>query len=465
MNFVPFTIALLSIYKTYKNLYSKEIGILISFFYTLMPWHHGLDHATSLFSLQLDSIYINTLTPTILLLAVYANNEEKKKNPNIRMGIFMGLTIWSRANSIIALLILIFIFVTYKLKYTLHNVLSFLRLHKTSIIIFIFMALYYYLRFYKTFFNYYEGLNNYVHFNKNLFLNDLIRIPSIFIYGIHCKQFLLMKSTTLFSYAYIIVESAIALLEIKKGKKIATNKSIIFSSLSFFAIYFFYIYRFHSLNLWQGYIIIVAPLFVFLSLVLAKKLSKFKINYRHIYVSFIFVILVTLLYNKYENTPPLKSDEISIDKQFNPEKLRRFSNEIEKKFPKKKIASFYYGEYFNIPLLNYYRLLGGKNELSSGNTDNDYIYINEYSKEAWSLTRSDTNETTKKFIHKAFNEANYLILANSKECYDGYADPTYSLYSNSIYIYKNLNENVKNFFIMQSFYSGRCLIDIWERKN
>jgi len=463
INFVPFTIAMLIIYKIFKKLFSKEIGILIALLYALMPWHHGLDQATSLFSLQLDSIYVNTLTPTILLLAMHLITDQQKKNLNVLTGIFMGLTVWSRANSIIPLILVIILFALHKFKLDIEKIYTFVKDKKTSFIIFSSMTLYYYLRFYKIVINYYSGLNNYVHFNKDLFFNHLLTIPSIFIYGIHFNNKNLIEITSLILYIFMVVETYIAILEIKNKKNIEINKLIIFSVNVFFTIFLLYVYRFHSLDLWQGYIVILGPLFIFFSCIAAKKLSQVHIKNKFIITTFVFVILTTILYNTYLNTPPLEFNKNKSEHVFDPKKLSKFSNEIEMNFPKKKIASFYYGDSFNVPLLNYYRLLSGNKELSIGAGEEDLIYTNQYTKNAWNLTSTKTKEETKKFIYLTFKDANYIVIANKKECYDGYHEPTYSIYSNSKYIYDALNENIKNFSIKDSFISGNCTINIWER--
>jgi hypothetical protein len=460
MNFVIYTIALIMIYYIFSHMVNKKAAITISLVYALLPWHHGLDKATSLFTLQLDSMYTNVLTVALLLLSSSTFKTLKLAYYNLLLGLFFGLCIWSRPNSIVPILICFAVFL-YCYKYlTLEKLKSFLTERRGAFYIFIFMATFYYLQFYKVVIGYYSGMVSYVHFNKHLFFQHLTSIPSIWIFGSNTDQKLLVF-TTLLLYSLMIKEMMTARYEIKKNINKELNQAIIFSISCFFVLFFIYVYEFHSLNVYQGYAPILSPLFVFVSFLIIKKIKNLNlIKYPNLLIPLTIISLV-FIYNKTSNS----STTANLPKSqnfFTPTLLEKFSSEIEVNFPNKKIAFLYYGPGFNQALVNYYRVLSGKKSINR-NDETKFFYENQFYRSAWLPINSKTNEDTKQAITLTFMEANYIIMPDSKKCYEN-AD-IYSIYKNSDIVFNTFFSKKNEFTLKESFYDYGCQINIWERNN
>ena len=429
INFFYFSIATFTIYRlSYQVIKSHRLALGIAFFYWFMPYHYYLPddqvHPLSLFNLMLDNLFFNSSFVGIMALIIWIINPEKLSYA-VAAGIFLGLSVWSRGNSIVYIAFLI----CFPLLYLIYNDLlkkyqkKALKTLLVFLLIFFLFTFYYYFTFGEIVKGYYLPHSKLVSrgIEQIIYYENFIKYPGIFFSNINYS--LISKCSHLFILSTFIIN-----LFCVKDKKI----SLIISTGNF--IYIGMIFLFNGLFAHQEFSTIVqqfSPILIGLNLcmigiILFVVQKYFKLLDKISTYLLVTIMIVSFLggiaYTKYF------FQQINfVEKKFSARKIENFAINFDKNFKKSKVAFLIY-ENYNPFIVIYYRLLNqmpriypDSNALIYSNLDCTNLFMQSSSLDY------DLKKIQQCFI-KVRDESNYIIMPEFSNFYERNLNGTYVMY-------------------------------------
>jgi hypothetical protein len=462
LNFSALLITCLVIYFSLNNITNiKYFSITSVLLYLMMPWHHNYS-AVSLWLVQLDTIYLNILfAVAFLFLGLFKSNSLIIQ---IFLGVFMGLAVWTRANAPMALGILGISFI---LAYLISNDKPHRSLFKILIVpsvIFIWMAYFYYQRFYQTVLNYYAPLRELSSVEKTpspeLIIMVLSTVPGKFLFGETPNTNLIFISS-IFSHFFILLAIVFIALRFRSSALKYIHSFVLFGVLIYVITLVLQIFVFNSPNVfyYQPYSPILIGLFIVFAGFVRLSFSQieFQKSLSFVPVSMLFftVLVISLFVTTLSwSLPKTQSGDDAIF-------IRKLSNNPSEFIGPGRTAFLWYATY-NTPILNYYRRIEGKDLITFNDSQAKFsFYSNEFWSDLWIPTSEPNFANIQKGLELTLNEADNILVPENFSCYQT-ADP-YPLYLNNKILFRLLYARPRDLYLNGYLKDSGCKILILSR--
>ena len=466
INFLPFFLSLCLIYSVLSSMkLHKYLKYTITFFYASLPIHWNINIPTNLYSLQLDSIYINCLISSIFILLY---NFSRNAKPNISLDILsafiLAANVYVRPNSIYLILIFsFFIGLIFLIKYGFKSILLKIKKHILFLILFFSIVSIYFAVFWEVVFNYYKHTAHLSSFDFSLFLK-FIKMPMYFFWtGSQQISF----NVQLF---FIIIHFFPIIISI-----ILRNKNFLLFAFSLSYVFTFILlnYSYHSIQVIHSY----APLFIiwfilsvlvfiyfFNSYVNKNYFLKFKIQYFIPLIAFIFSYSQVFF-----TVQAAVLDSKSKSHLFSIEEIKKLSLDTHKflgvdRSNNISVAFLIYGSRINLAILNFYRISEYKKIYQFNNyIDGVEYYKNVYWDDLWQAYSPDKREGLINGLAETFNNADIVFVPETSSCIDNYAN-VYNLYREHNITMKIIKENLYKFEVIKKIKeSDNCNVLVLKR--
>ncbi len=450
VNFILFGVATASIFRLARYLkFGVAAAFILSVMFWLFPYHYGYSTPVSLLMMQLDTAFLAIVTIAAANTIIYAMDMEKTKNA-IFAGIFIGLAVWGRGNSLPYILISLScpsIVIFYKLwtaasekkKKLLFNFIAFV------VIVFAMTAWFYFCNW-PAIKQYYTDVPATINFSKmqtKNIISNLITYPGMFFSRRICE---LPRPNPLETALVTLVLHGLMLLALyitfRRNNSIDTDRRNALKIIAatggciYYGVYLFNTVFFSASALMMPPSVYAPMLagFIFgvFSLIASFLLTqKTKVKIKECIVVPVTVVLV-VLYGGFLtriNTPLTSNLNLTT-----PREIERVALSLDSLLDGGSLGILWYGLY-NSAILHYYRI---KNDLPTFRH-----YTNEYHSDLWKWYYSPSNiEKIRAGIRKTFEEADFVIIPESPA---SYRNAPYALFvrAEDVAAYLNSSESPK----------------------
>lgn len=454
VNFILFGVATASIFRLAIYLkFGVAAAFILSVMFWLYPYHYGYSTPVSLLMMQLDTAFLAILTIAAANTIIYAIDIKRTQNA-LLAGIFIGLAVWGRGNSLPYVLILLScpsLFIFYKLwisaregkKKLLFNFISFV-----SIVLA--MCAWFYFCNWLAIKQYYADVPAVIDFSKmpiKNIISNLIIYPGMFFSRRICE---LPRPNPFETAVVTLVLHCIMLLALfitfRRNKNIEVSiRDALKIIAATGAVIYYGIYLYNSLFFSVPALMmppsVYAPMlagFIFgtFSLIASFLLTqKAKIRVKES-VAVVLTIVLIVFYGgclTRINTPLTSNAD-----QTTPHEIERVALSLDSILDGGSLGILWYGLY-NSAILHYYRV---KNDLPTFRH-----YVNEYHSELWRWYYSSSNiDKIRAGIRKTFEEADFIIIP---ERLDSYKYASYALFVSAEDVASYLNSSKSPKFVVR----------------